>query len=630
MYMNSLKSATRFRICRTATGVLVTIVVWVGVQFAPAVSTAQETPKPYIFAGIPVDETAQELADEYTDVLDKLQDLIDDYSDYLNDIGDKNLTAELSFATFTSAIKVSAYDDDPDKLGTDLSAFGAKLSQIDRECGSDSKRTAKGCRVVRSLSREINLLREQLESYQDHLEETSYSRDQIYKAMKDAYKGDKESSKAAMEIARKAMEQAAKELQRIDLTAPQAPHGTAVPTPVPPAIRSYTKSKKNATVWKQTGTGTQRSANGVITVESPGLPVYISNPNGGIEITGTHDKSITASLEFEVSASSRSREKALADSISFQLLQERDRYRVEVAIPRLSDPQTQIINNTLTVSVPASMKVYCKAAYGDVMIDGITGPVDATSSYASMEISNCASGVRATNAMGDLAVVDCGGDMLIQNSYAGIEVSRCNGTITVSNSYAPVSVSESRGRLNISNTGEISVTDHTGPVVVTNQYGPVTVSDIKGEVSVRNAYQSITAENIEGRTLLENSYSPISVADISGALKLVNRYSGIMGENLTGPFDVNNQNGEIELTLGRGVSGPCVINTAFAPVRINLPRTGNLLILARTINSDITSTFPVEKSNNGGLRSGIIRLGSARDSISIVNQNGEIEVSASR
>lgn len=612
-------------------GMLLTLGMCLLVLLPIAPVKAQSTPQPYIFAGVPTDETAQELADEYTDILEKLQDLIIDYTDYLNDIGDKGLTTELSFGTFNTALKAASYEDDPEKLAADLDAYAAKLSQIDRDCGkSDTKRTAKGCRVARSLGREINLLREQLVSYEEHLEETAYTREQIRKAMKEAFRGNDEASKAALDIARKAMEQAAKELQRIDLTAPQAPHGAAGTTPAPPAVRSYTKTKKGATTWKSSGTGTLRSANGVIYVTSPNLPAYISNPNGGIEITGTTDKSITATLEFEVSASSRAREKELADAIGLQVTGDKKGYVVEVTVPRLSDPQTQIISNTLTVSVPASLKLVCKAAYGGVLITGMTGPVDATSSYASMEISDCSAGLRASNSMGDLAIVDCAGDLMIQNSYAGIDVARCNGTISIANSYAPVSVNDSRGRLTISNTGEISVSDHTGPVTITNQYGAVSVSDIKGEVSIRNAYQAITAENIEGRTSVENSYSPISVSDINGTLKLINRYSGITGENLTGPFDVSNQNGEIELVLGRLLNGPCVINTAYAPVKIDIPRSINLLMSVRTSNSDIISAFPLEKSSNGIMRSGIIRLGSARDSISIINQNGDIEITESR
>jgi hypothetical protein len=627
--MRGFKEKVREVTTQRATVILAACGLLAALLLSPAATFSQDTPHPYIFAGVPVDETAQELADEYTDILERLQDLIVDYTDYLGDIGDKNLTAELSFSTFATALNTSAYEDDPDKLAADLDAFSQKLSMIDRDCGKhDTKRTAKGCRVARSLSREINLLQEQLASYEDQVEETSYSRDQIRRALKEAFAGNKETNKAALDIARKAMEQAAKELQRIDLTSPQAPHGAA--TPAPPAVRSYTKTKKSATTWKSTGSGTQRNASGVIAVTSPNLPVYISNPNGGIEITGSTDKSITASLEFEVSASSRTREKELAEKIGLELSGERSEYKVVVNVPQLSDPQTQILHNMLTVSVPATMKLYCKSAYGGVVISGMSGPVDATSSYASMEISGCSAGLRANNAMGELSIADCGGDLLIQNSYAGIELSRCNGTISVTNSYAPITVSNSRGRMTIANTGEISVTGHTGPVAITNQYGTVMVSDVKGEVSVRNAYQAITLENIEGRTLAENSYSPISVSDINGMVKLVNRYSEITGENLTGPFDVSNQNGEVELVLGRAVSGPCVINTAYAPVRIDVPRTANLLILAKTSNSEITSVFPLEQSRNGLLQSGVIRLGSAKDSISIINQNGEIEISASR
>ncbi len=596
---------------------------------SPAAAQTKSTPKAY---KVELDETAQELADEYTDIIEKLEDLIVDYSDYLGDIGDKALTNELSFEKISTSLKSSAYQDNPDILMSDLDTYISKLNRIDRDCGSSSTtRTAKGCRVVRSLLREMDLISEQLQSYQEHLEESSYSQDQVRKALKNAFKADKYMNKEAFDAARKAMEQAAKELQRIDLTAPQAPHGVAVPTPPPvPAVRSYTKSKKGAAAWSAPVAGTQRSANGFIRVESMSLPVYISNPNGSIVVTGTSENQITASLDYEISSSSRVREKELADSIGLLLLGDRKGYNVAVTVPRLSDPQTQIARNELVVEVPSGLRLVCKAAYGDVTISGMTGGVEATSSYASLNISDCSAGVKATNSMGQTSLSECGGDLSVQNSYAGIELNQCSGTININNAYAPVVVSDSRGKMIISNTGEISVSDHAGPLSIINQYGPVTVTDVKGEVTIQNAYQQIIAQNIDGHCIIENSYSPITVAEISGNARLTNRFSSINAEALTGPFEVTNQNGEVAIILGRTLSGPCSINTAYAPIRVDIPRSTNLLIYAKTSNGEISSSFPVEKSSSGAVHSGIIRLGSARDSISIINLGAAIEISASR
>ncbi len=595
-------------------------------RVAPQTKSTPKAPKAKL------DETAQELVDEYTDIIEKLEDLIVDYSDYLGEIGDKALTSELSFEKISTSLKTSAYQDDPDLLMSDVDSYVSRLNRIDRDCGSSSTtRSAKGCRVVRSLLREMDLISEQLQSYQEHLEESSYSQDQVRKALKNAFKADKYINKEAFDVARKAMEQAAKELQRIDLTAPQAPHGVAVPSPPPvPGVRSYTKSKKGAAAWSAPAAGTQRSANGFIRVESMSLPVYISNPNGSIVVTGTSENQITASLDYEISSSSRVREKELADSIGLLLLGDRKGYTVAVTVPRLSDPQTQIARNALVVEVPSGLRLICKASYGDVSISGMTGGVEATSSYASLDISDCSAGVKATNSMGQTNLSDCGGDLTVQNSYAGIELNQCNGTISITNAYAPVAVSDSRGKIMIFNTGEVSVSDHAGPLAIINQYGPVTVTDVKGEVSIQNAYQEITAQNIEGHCNIENSYSPITVTEISGTARLTNRFSAINAEDLTGPFDVTNQNGEVAIILGRTLSGPCSINTAYAPIRLDIPRSTNLLIYAKASNGEISSSFPLERSTSGAVHSGIIRLGSARDSISIINLGAAIEISASR
>lgn len=624
-----MKTALNRQLTRTlasALGLASALVFSVGFLAIPASAQKAPKPAPKVVYVEQIDETARELADEYTDILEKLQDMVADYSDYLSDIGDKNLTSELAFERFTVAFKTGAYQDDPQTLESDLDAYMAKLDKLERECGrTDSPRSAKSCRVIRSLKRELNLIGEQLLTHQERLEETSYSHAQVKKAMKEALAGNKELTKQSLDIARKAMEQAAKELERIDLTSPQAPQGVATPTP--PPTRIYTKTKKGTHAGHPAVAGTQRSANGVLTVTSMSLPVTVSNPNGSIEITGTTGKTIEASLDFEIASSSRAREKELADAMGLHLSGERGGYRVEVSVPRLSDPQTQIIKNILIVSVPAGLRLVCKSAYGDVSISGINGAVEATASFAALDISECNGGVTAANSMGSMSLSDCAGKIQAQNSYAAIDISQCNGTILITNAYAPVAVSDSRGQLTVHNSGEVTVSDHLGPVTINNQYGPVSVSDIKGNIAIQNAYQSITAERIDGQVNIENSYSPIAVSNVSGASKLINRFAGINGDDLAGPFVVSSQNGDVELSLGRLLTGPCVINSQYGSVRLEVPKASNVLINARTSNGDITSSYPIERASSGLSKSGIIRLGSGRDSLSILGTNTEIEIS---
>lgn len=594
----------------------------------PIVAQTAPKPKPKVIKMTPIDETAQELADEYTDILEKLHDMIADYTDYLLDIGDKALMTELSFDRFSAALGSSSYAEDPDQLETDIDAYTSKLDRLDRECSqAGAKRSAKACRVTRSLKREMSLIREQLAAHQEHLEETSYSQAQIKRAMKDAYGADRELTKQSLEVARKAMEKAAEELERIDMAVPRAPRGATPPTP---PTRSYTKSKKGVVTGPAGEAGTQRSANGVLTVGSAAIPVMVSNPNGSVEITGTSGKTIDVSLDFEIAASSRAREKELADAMGLQLSSERDGYHIEVTVPQLSDPQTRILKNALVVMVPSGLRLISKSAYGEVTVVGMNGAVDATTSYSAMDISDCDGGVTARNSMGSISLTDCTGKLIIENSYGGIEIDQCNGVTSISNAYAPVTLTDSRGPTTVHNSGEVSVSGHSGTVTIFNQYGAVSVSNVRGDVDIQNAYQSVEAEDIDGRVQIENNYAPISVAGVKGRTKLINRFAGIKGEDVVGPFDIASQNGTVELSLGRSLSGPCVINSSFGSVQLEIPSSLGLVILARTSSGEIKSSYPIELTSVGLNKSGIIRVGSGRDSISIVGTNAVIEVSDGR
>lgn len=597
--------------------------------FALAQTAPKPTPKIVHIQHSLSDETAQELADEYSDILERLHDVITDYTDYLKEVGDNNLTAAASFQVFNEAFKNGDYAGDPSKLSQDLTAYLDKLATLDKECAQrGTDRSAKACRVVRSLKREMSVVSEELSAHRGNLSECRASDEEMKKAFKQVMILSKEMAAQYAEVARKAMEKAGDELQRVELTVPNAPQAGDAPTP--PSTRSVVRIKRIRPADHSHEAGTQRNSNGVITVTSTAHPVHIINPNGSIEITGSSGKSIEASLEIEVAAGSRAREKELADAIGLNLSGESDGYRVEITVPRLSDPQTKILTNALVVSVPSNLRLICTNAYGDLTVSGMTNQVTATSSYSSMDISDCDHGVTVVNSMGGIALSNIAGQISATDSYAPIEVTDCNGDITITNAYSSVDLSNSRGKVVIQNTGQVSVSEHVGPVSISNQYGEVTVTNIRGNLDVQNAYQQVSVEEVIGQARIENSYSPIKVSAISGRAKLINRFAPISGEDMRGPFDVISQNGAIDLELAAQLKGMSSINSTYGPVRIDVTEPINLYIDARTTFADISSSLPMKLTSDGSTRSGVLRLGTGRDSLSIIGTNAAIKISGSR
>jgi DUF4097 and DUF4098 domain-containing protein YvlB len=596
----------------------------------PAAAIGQSAPKARtVILSSDLDQAAQDLADEYADVLEKLQDVISDYTDYLSEIGDKDLTTSLSFERFSKAYQNGDYAADPNKLSSDLTAYLEKLGVIEKECAQgNTARSAKSCRVVRSLKREMNVVEEQVQAHLEHLNSADVSSREVQEALKRVAELSKAMSKEYAEVLRKAMEKAADKLQRIDMTVPNAPH--VITTPKPPSGRVPVPIKKGSHAEYPGEVGTKRSASGTISVTSMNLPVYITNPNGSIEVTGTSEKTIDVSFDLEVSASSRAREKELASAIGLKIWSADDGYRVEVTVPRLSDPETKILENSLVVSVPAGLRLVCKNAYGDVTVSDMTGQVSAVTSYSSIDLSSCRGGAQVTNSMGSITLSDCAGGMLVRNSYGNIDLSDCNGDIDVANSYAPITLSNTRGKAIIVNTGQITIDEHVGPVSISNQYGEVTIENVQGSLQIQNAYQAVTVSNISGQTQIENNYSPITVSGLKGRTKLLTRFATITAEDLRGPFDVSCQNGSVELSLTEQPDGASKISATFGAIRLSVPRPINMLINARTSFGEISSSLPVKLSSDGTNRSAVIRLGTGRDSLSIVGTNSAIDITDSR
>ena len=593
---------------------------------------AQTTPKAKASAGaaraVTLDPAAQELADEYSDILERLQDIISDYTDYLSEIGDKDLITSTSFVTFNRAFAAGKYADSSDALKNDLSAYQTKLTSLDQECEKTrSSRSAKACRVVRSLLREINALSNQLSAHTTHIEECAQSEADLKRKMKQITELSQEMAKQYAEIARKAMDKANQELGKTELSFPKAPlGGQSTPRPpVKPTIRVYRPSHTGG----PDEVGTQRSANGVITVTSFSIPVVILNPNGSIQITGTSGKTIEASLDFEVSAASLAREKEIVSEIGLKLSGDQGQYRVEVTAPQLSDPKSRLLRNELVVSVPAGLRVQCKGAYGDQSISGLTGPVNASAQYATVDISDCSGGVTVINSMGPVSLSSISGQISVTDSYGDIDISDCRGDMLLMNAYAGIDVSSSRGKIGVQNSGETTVTDHTGPVTIRNQYGEVSVNNVQGDVEIHNAYQSVSVDNVTGRVYVENNYSPIRISSVHGRLKLVNQYATISGEDIRGPFDVIGQGGAIDLELSGPLVGPSTINSTYGAIHLDVGRPSDLLINARTSFGDISSSLPITVNAEGSTKTGVVRIGRGRDSLSIIGTNASIEISGS-
>ncbi|MBI5265980.1 MAG: hypothetical protein HY851_01995 [candidate division Zixibacteria bacterium] len=587
---------------------------------------AQTKPRPRT---VVLDPMTQELADEYADILEQLRNIISDYSDYLRELGDKDLIAATSFETFNRALAKGTYADSSTILAKDLSAYRAKVASLENECEKTSAaRSAKSCRVVRSLSREIRSLSDQLSSYRSHLEEEGQSEEELQRKIKQITAISQEMAKQYSEIARRALEKAGKELEQNELTLPKAPQGGS-DVPRPPGKPSGRAPRSHRSDHGDE-VGTKRTSNGVMSVSSMSIPVVISNPNGSVELTGTSGKSISASLEFEVAAGSLSREREIADGVGLKLANETGRYLVEASAPQLSDPKTRILRNALVVSVPAGLRVECRGAYGDQTISDLTGPLRVSAQYATVDISNCTAGVDVSNSMGSVTLSDITGIVRATNSYGDIEISDCRGDLQITNAFSGIDLSGCRGKVNIHNSGATSVSDQVGPVSINNQYGEVSITNVQGDVEIHNAYKAVTVENVTGRTFIENNYSPIRVVSLRGRTKLINQYALISGEDIRGPLDIVGQGGAIELSLTEPLSGPSSINSTYGPVRLEVLRSLDLIITARTSFGEISGSLPFTVQSEGSSRSGVVRLGRARDSLSIIGINASIELSGSR
>lgn len=565
-----------------------------------------------------LDLSTLDVAEEYLDILEQCRDMIEDYEAYLEQVDEEaRKDHEVPVDQIRRRLDDNTYTSDPQKLIADLTEAINDIKEIENlHKARENSNNPRCCRVIRNLRREMVIMVDLVEDYNDQHVATVLRREEVKEYMTEAIQAYVEAFRAREEI-RRGVAEAEKNTYVI---VPPAPRVPAPPSP-PMIFPEWSQYKKGT----RDEVGLVRRFEDSLRVSSSS-PVYISNSAGGIQVTGWNENYIAAALGVEVASDTRAKEKEFVDQTRLAMNAGRNDYRVEAKFPELTDPETKIIRCLLLVNLPSNLHVETDNSFGDVLVSELSSRVVVTSRHSSVALEDIEGAVEVSNTMGKISIIDVKGRVTARTSYSPIVLTGCDGSIEVENAYSEVSLTDTRGAARVKNSGKISVRDHQGKLTINNTYGQVHLYDIDGDVTASNAYQPIEVASINGRVDLENLFSQIMISDVSGSVEARNSHGQIKAEDLRGPVILDNKNGSVTLMVGGPLRGESSVTNSHGTVNLIVHDDSDLKILASVIDGRITSPITFQSEKRGNTTEAEWTLGKGSDLLRIIGHSSNLIV----
>ncbi len=582
---------------------------------------------------VTIDELSQELADEYLDILTRVQNAIEDYSDLLADMDAKSRQEhEISTDVLKAGLKDGTYERDPDQLIHDIHALVDTLKDIEASHKAKyNTNSPRCCRVVRNLRKELVIVVDLIEDYDDqqldHLLQNKGIQEYLEQAAK-KWTVILDGTEVDTEKLEKAVEEYAKGLENLHIPGeevifiPRAPQPPRVGAPPDPGrVPNWFEDSDHSEI------GLVRKYQDSLAVSSGSAPIEITLPVGDLKIVGWDDDMIVARLAIEVSSKTRAREKQFVADTDLKVTKAGNGYSILAQLPEISDTDTKILRSVLYVNVPMANHVMAEGSYGTVGINDLEGGLTVRSAYSNVNIDNVEGSVEVSNSYASIFLSEVTGDISASNQYGAISISECQGALIVNNLYAQVQLADCEGDVRIKNSGQIRIDDHHGNMTIDNQYGQVEIAESVGDIVANNAYQPLILRDIDGDAHLTNMYSHVYAFGLNGELTVTNNSGAIQGERLQGPVYLTNNNGDVNLTLDDRFAGETsTVETQSARIILTFADLPDLRIESRTDGGHIKSSLAYDSSDEGRFKTAKWVLGDGSGLLSLSGKGVSVVV----
>ncbi|MEA2030542.1 MAG: hypothetical protein U9N55_02960 [candidate division Zixibacteria bacterium] len=580
---------------------------------------------------VTVSAEAQELAEEYAEILREFEDITIDYNKALMELHSKSVAPQRKQLTELAAkLAEGAYVDNVDLLISDLKKTIRELKERERELKTKER---KAYRVTKSLRRDMEAIDIVLQyEVSEHLEQEELLSHEVaifLKGMNHELSGQMLKLMVSGDsVAKIEFDSKDTEITKIVLYTDETdsmerklsesliihhPHSPVTQTG---NQRLYTNGSG--------GIGAIKELIDSIKVTSSNTPIFINSPTGQVKVTGWDKGIVLVQSKVEMLSNSRQQMKNLVEDIILNVSSGDSGILVEVKVPNITDPGTTIDKSILEIMIPMDNRLTCNSAFGEISVSDVQASVNINANNSSIDVNNVLGAVNAVNSNGDITLSDIAGDIVIQSSFAPVTVSDCNGSIRIKNAYAAVAVSQCEGDVGIHNSGETRLIDHKGSVSIANSDGLIEIRNLVGDVTAHNSYNPILFDGVEGAVKAENRHSDITALNIDGSLNIDNSYAPITARFLSGKLDIKNHNGPIKVLVTKDIDGPSLIHSSNDIIVLTIEDDVGLDLKASTINGEIKSAWPASITTTENTRELELSLGDGGPLLTLTGYSANI------
>ena len=248
------------------------------------------------------------------------------------------------------------------------------------------------------------------------------------------------------------------------------------------------------------------------------------------------------------------------------------------------------VRSDLEIYVPRKMPVEVSTRHGDVSVDGRKG------------------NVKVNNSHGDFSASDVEGAIDADIRRGSVRVNNVQGDINVSGRIDDSTVSNVTGSLHL--TGDF--------------FGQMNLSKITREVTFKSSRTDMEMAALSGDLSLESG--ELRAKSLAGPVRLVTKSYDIRLDDYSGDLKLDNSNGSVELQPA-GKLGTMDVNNQKGDVHLTLPAQAAFELNARAHRGDIESDFQnihVTSENEDHTATGAV--GNNGPKLNIVNVYGNVEI----
>jgi DUF4097 and DUF4098 domain-containing protein YvlB len=295
----------------------------------------------------------------------------------------------------------------------------------------------------------------------------------------------------------------------------------------------------------------------------PGDRLLIVNRRGDVEIHGSDQQTLDATIKETVRADSEDAAKKIAQDLKVNLVEQDGQYVFKSNLDSL--PHNGVnVRLDITFHLPRATSSQITAERGDLIAESLKGDQTLTDKHGDVHAKNIQGLVRITKEEGST------------------EIQGVNGSVEV----------DGRG-------GDVSVSDVTGTLTVSGDFsGAVQFHNVAQLVRYSSSRTNLTAQKLSGQ--LRMDLGSLDASGIGGPLEVTTRQKDITVKNFLYGIKVTDVNGDVRLRPAAPPSHPIEVDLKRGSIELALPPSSAFQIDARSEHGEVESEFPGLTVTKGG------------------------------